>query len=262
MAVSGAAGRFTGLAARYDAARPMLPAAACRIVAQALGRPPRRVVDLGCGTGLSALPWLAAGARVTGVDLNAGMLRLARARGGARFTPRRAAAQQTGLPGGAFDVAICAQAFHWMDPEPTLREIHRLLRPGGVFAAIDYDWPPGCDARVEAAYRRLRRLAEAVEAASPQGPAPRRPKSGHLAAIEASGLFRGARELAFTAVEPGGAARLYRMACSQSGIRRALRLEPETMRPALQAYRALLDACLGGRALPLRFQYRMRLAEK
>ena len=39
------------------------------------------------------------------------------------------------------DIVTCSQSFHWMEPEPTLAEIARILRPGGVFAAYDYDWP-------------------------------------------------------------------------------------------------------------------------
>src|SRR5262249_48629656 len=35
-----------------------------------------------------------------------------------------------------------AQSFHWMEPTATLAEIARILRPGGLFAAYDYDWPP------------------------------------------------------------------------------------------------------------------------
>ncbi|MGH7866895.1 MAG: class I SAM-dependent methyltransferase, partial [Candidatus Dormibacteraceae bacterium] len=45
----------------------------------------------------------------------------------------------TGLPEACADVVTCVQAFHWMDPEIVLPEVARILRPGGVFAAVDYD---------------------------------------------------------------------------------------------------------------------------
>lgn len=35
---------------------------------------------------------------------------------------------------GAFDLVVCAAAFHWLEPKPALARIHQLLRPGGVWA--------------------------------------------------------------------------------------------------------------------------------
>ena len=63
--------------------------------------------------------------------------------------------QETGLPAGAADVVTCSQSFHWMEAEPTLAEAVRILRPGGVFAAYDYDWPPIVHWEVEAAFEEL-----------------------------------------------------------------------------------------------------------
>ncbi|HLQ29446.1 MAG TPA: hypothetical protein VK140_09445 [Ktedonobacteraceae bacterium] len=39
-----------------------------------------------------------------------------------------------------------------MEPESTLAEVARMLRPGGIFAAYDYQWPPTVDWKVEPAY--------------------------------------------------------------------------------------------------------------
>ncbi len=43
---------------------------------------------------------------------------------------------------GTAGIVTCAQSFHWMEPESTFIEVARILRPGGVFAAYDYDRPP------------------------------------------------------------------------------------------------------------------------
>src|SRR4051794_19046780 len=55
---------------------------------------------------------------------------------------REGVAHQTGLPDGCADIVTAAQSLHWMEPTATLAEIARILRPGGLFAAYDYDWPP------------------------------------------------------------------------------------------------------------------------
>jgi len=48
----------------------------------------------------------------------------------------------TGLPAGGAQIVTCMQSLHWMEPRGTFEEARRLLCPGGVFAAVDYDWPP------------------------------------------------------------------------------------------------------------------------
>lgn len=96
-----------------------------------------QVLDLACGDGhLSAL-LAARGASVVGVDLSPDDLRLAAARGlpGARFEVARA--QQLPLATGSVDHALCHLALMLMDEvEEVLREIARVLRPGGTFAAV------------------------------------------------------------------------------------------------------------------------------
>ena len=37
---------------------------------------------------------------------------------------------------------VAVQAMHWMEPTTTHAEVARILRPGGVFAIVDADWPP------------------------------------------------------------------------------------------------------------------------
>ena len=64
-------------------------------------------------------------------------------------------ADNTGLEAGSADIVTCAQSFHWMDPRSVLPEVARLLRPGGVFAAYDYDVVPVIEPRVDAAFSRV-----------------------------------------------------------------------------------------------------------
>ncbi len=61
----------------------------------------------------------------------------------------------TGMPDESVYAVICSQSFHWMEPESTLNEINCILRPGGVFAAVNCDWLPVSDWCVEKNYMAL-----------------------------------------------------------------------------------------------------------
>jgi SAM-dependent methyltransferase len=93
------------------------------------------VVELGCGTAYFGA-WLARrGARVVGVDITPAQLETAR-RMEAEFrlglTVVEANAEETGLPGDSFDLALSEYgASIWCDPAKWLPEAARLLRVGG-----------------------------------------------------------------------------------------------------------------------------------
>lgn len=100
-----------------------------------------RVLDLGCGTGDLAEEALGRGARVIGVDLSAGMLRQARARGlGALFT--RGDALCLPLADGHCDAVVSGFALRNLtDVGAALREAGRVLRPGGRISLLEVDTP-------------------------------------------------------------------------------------------------------------------------
>jgi len=134
--------RFTGLAAAYGRARPDYPPEAFERMVDGLARP-LRAIDVGCGTGISTRRLADFADQVTGVDPNREMLEAARrATSEHEATDRRpvrwhcAAAEETGLPGGAFELVLAAQAFHWFDPPRALAEFARLLAGGGRTALL------------------------------------------------------------------------------------------------------------------------------
>ncbi|WP_299955914.1 class I SAM-dependent methyltransferase [uncultured Modestobacter sp.] len=123
---------FGSVAADYAALRPGYPA---DVVPFLLGTAPRRVLDLGAGTGLLTERLLAAGHQVVAVDLSEQMLDQLRARlpgvtaavGGAEAVP---------LPDGNVDAVVAGQAAHWFDVVPAAAELCRVLRPGGVLGLV------------------------------------------------------------------------------------------------------------------------------
>jgi 2-polyprenyl-6-hydroxyphenyl methylase/3-demethylubiquinone-9 3-methyltransferase len=95
------------------------------------------VLDVGCGGGLSCEFLAARGALVSGIDLSSKSIAAAAAHAGQQgyaIDYRQGRAEQ--LPYGdlQFDVVVCVDVLeHVSDLRQTLREIHRVLKPGGWF---------------------------------------------------------------------------------------------------------------------------------
>jgi SAM-dependent methyltransferase len=93
--------------------------------------PGQRVLDVGCGTGIVARTAAARGAHASGVDLNEGMLAVARS---AAPDVDWQVGDAAALPfdDGSFDVVLSQQALQFMrDPVGALREMSRVMAPGG-----------------------------------------------------------------------------------------------------------------------------------
>lgn len=93
--------------------------------------PPRRVLDVGCATGELLVAVRAAGnPNVTGVELGGGAAAIARARG---LDVRAGTLEDAGFPEERFETIIASHTLeHVGDPVATLREMHRVLSPGGA----------------------------------------------------------------------------------------------------------------------------------
>jgi ubiquinone/menaquinone biosynthesis C-methylase UbiE len=104
--------------------------------------PGERVLDIACGTGLvsfAAARAVGADGQVLGVDLSARMVssaqRCARQMNLSNCSFARMDAETLDLPAATFDVVLCALGLMYMpDPDQALREMRRVLRPGGRIA--------------------------------------------------------------------------------------------------------------------------------
>ncbi|MGE3807227.1 MAG: class I SAM-dependent methyltransferase [Gemmataceae bacterium] len=135
------AARFRGLAEIYAKNRPTYPQSALDFILERCAlKPGSLLIDVGSGTGISSRLFAARGLEVIGIEPGDEM----RGRAEAELPPPdsippryvKGNADDTGLPAGSADAILSAQAFHWFEPEPTLREFHRLLKPAGWTALM------------------------------------------------------------------------------------------------------------------------------
>lgn len=257
---------WTGKASSYNRLRPAPPPVLVDLLTQLIGTPqPALVVDLGSGTGLSAAIWGGRAERVIGIEPNADMRKeaihnLEGQPDAARIEYREGLAQQIDLPEACADIVTAAQAFHWMEPTATLAEVVRILRPGGLFAAYDYDAPP-------AIHWELDRLAQEenmrmVELFKARGQAPRLkiwPQNKTLAPLHESGRFRFTREVLLHHIEQGDAARFLEMGQTNALSNQSQFPEQES---GFDRLRQAADQYIGSEPISWYFSYRVRIGIK
>lgn len=77
---------------------------------------------------------------VVATDLSPGMLAQAKGQiraGNVTFRPEDC--QKTSLPDGGFDTAFISLVIHFTEPDKTLAEMHRILKPGGTLIIVNLD---------------------------------------------------------------------------------------------------------------------------
>jgi SAM-dependent methyltransferase len=131
-----AAEGFSAGAASYVAGRPDYPPEIedwlTRDLALSNGK---TALDLAAGTGKFSPRLLATGATVIAVEPVRAMLDQL-IRQFPQIDARTGSAQHIPLDDASVDAVVCAQAFHWFATTEALREIHRVLKPGGAFGLV------------------------------------------------------------------------------------------------------------------------------
>ena len=257
---------WTGKASSYDRVRPTPPSALLDLLTQVIGTPhPALVVDLGSGTGLSSAIWGERAERVIGIEPNADMRKEATHKVenhpyAVHIEYREGFAHQTGLPDECADIVTAAQAFHWMEPTATLAEIARILRPGGLFAAYDYDSPPSIHWELDqlAQEGSLRLVALLQERGLAQS-LKIWPKNKSLDPLRESAHFRFTREVLLHSIEQGDAARFLEMMQSSALSAQFQFTEQEI---GFDRLRQAALQHIGPVSIPWYFSYRVRMGIK
>jgi SAM-dependent methyltransferase len=230
---------FNRMAHLYDG-RPPYPEALVTALAELSERTGPRVLDLGAGVGHLALRLAARGLDVAAVEPAIAMLeRLERAAvvGGHRVRAIHAAAEALPLPDHGIDVALVADALHFIDADLLPVELRRVLAPrrsGVAIVLCEYANTPFMNG-----------VVAAMEAS-----APRRPRDMNQAALQ---IFSAARvpiegEAVFTDETPVDLDALERLVKTISFIGPAMNAE------IFAAFRERLHAVPGPRVWARRFR--------
>ena len=257
-----------GFAAEYDAARPKTPTVVIETLTRMAQIPrPGLVVDLGCGTGLSTRPWGAYADRVIGIEPNPQMRQQAASHPGtpSNISYRAGFSHATGLEPGCADVVTCAQSLHWMEPEPTFAKVAQILRPGGVFAAYDYEGlPTVLHWQADAALQEFDRVARRIPPRLDSEPIPKQAKQrwdrrGHLQRMKDSGHFRYVTALSFHHQVMGSVDQLLSYCAVVDGVHRLIAAGYPEVEAARETLRKAIEQVVGKEPLPWLWRYWMWL---
>lgn len=108
-------------------------------VLQLLPAPPKRLLDVGVGSGWTSRMFALSGYNVVGIDIAPDMVQLARALcEGVANVEFRVADFEHALDLGAFDCAVIYEALHHADnPGAALKSIYAALKPGGTLITVE-----------------------------------------------------------------------------------------------------------------------------
>jgi SAM-dependent methyltransferase len=185
---------FDEAASLYDEVRPGYPEDLFDDIVSLSGIPAGgKILEIGCGTGQATVPFARRGYRILCIELGENMAALARRnlRGYPQAEVRTGAFEKFSLQEGAFDLAISATAFHWLDPAIAYPKAAGMLRDGGSLALF---WnvhvhSDASEGFFEAAQRIYEREAREIWDHKYEGP----PRSDEIpdrtGEIEGSGLF-------------------------------------------------------------------------
>jgi ubiquinone/menaquinone biosynthesis C-methylase UbiE len=128
--------RFSDKAENYTKYRPNYPDAVIDKILENLTLP-IIAADIGAGTGIAARQLASRDIKVIAIEPNSAMREAAEKHQNVEW--KNGSAEETNLSDTSVDLITCFQAFHWFNPQPTLTEFRRILKPQGRLAIVFQD---------------------------------------------------------------------------------------------------------------------------
>lgn len=143
-------GRVSG---EYSKFRDIYPASMYeKLISFGIGKAGQKILDLGSGTAVLPINMSGTGAEFTATDISENQVsfgkQLVKEKNIKNINFKVCCAEDTGFPDNSFDVVTAVQCFHYFDAEKAANEIHRILKPDGLFCKIFMDWLPYEDEKI------------------------------------------------------------------------------------------------------------------
>jgi len=241
---------FDEAASLYDKVRPGYPEDLFDDIVSLSGiESGRRILEIGCGTGQATVPFARRGYRILCVELGENMAAVARRNleGYPNAEVRTGAFEESSLQDEAFDLAISATAFHWLDPAVAYPMVAGALSDGGSLALF-WNVHVQSDASedfFEAAQRIYERETPEIVGPEDHKGLPRPDEvPDRTAEIEDSGLFGDVTRRAYRWDESYDSRGYLRVLNTYSGHRS---LDDDARRRLFRGIAGLIDDRFGGR---------------
>ncbi|MES2965746.1 MAG: class I SAM-dependent methyltransferase [Bdellovibrionota bacterium] len=207
-----------------------------RLRALGVGLPQQRILDLGTGTGLLARKFAEQGSLVSGIDISDGQIEAARELAREQRLSidfRVSPAETTPFPSHSFDAITANQCWLYFDKPKVIREVKRLLKPGGVLVTSHFSWLSRLDAIARRSEQLVLKFNPQWTAADWSGEIPVVP-SWSIGEFDVTGMFYYDEPIPFTHESWRGRIR----ACRGTGAA----LKPEELAKFDVEHEALLKA--------------------
>ena len=221
------ADRFTGdeYINIYDKYRPTPPKEILRQALNYLDKPKaKRILDLGCGTGISTKVWENAAEEIIGVEPSKEMIKIAKRKSNnSQVKYLVGYSNDIPLPSNSIDIVSCSQSFHWMEPKSSLKEINRVLKDNGILMIYDVIWPPSVNYEFEKGYNELFENISRITLELKETISHRWEKKQHLENALGSNYFKFLKETFFHKTEKLTKDQFIGIALSQGGLEALLK---------------------------------------
>ena len=251
--------RFLGFADIYDEGRPHLPGKAIEILKRYLNNEIEVIVDIGCGTGNSTEICTDYANKVIGIEPSEDMLKKAREKENSKLTFLKGYGNNTGLESNIADIVICSQAFHWMEPDSTIKEVSRILKKGGIFAVIDADTFPVIDLRIE---KENSDIQDTIETLDKKQNLIIYPRSQHLKNMINSNQFQYCKEICFCNEVLYDRERFEKYVYSKGGMQNAIKNNYEPVISKLEDFNNMLKDVFKDGTKEAIFSYKIKIGVK